>query len=149
MVSNDIPSNAMALFRIPGVVNVSNTFTTNTATESQRTFNPDGNNTDNPGFNTINGTTTLNVPRTPTALVVNPASGFKGDIVNLVATLTDIHNNIPLAGQNIQFSVNGNIVGTALTNALGIATLHIHYNTKLWNIHNPCTILPGQYICRK
>ena len=125
---NDIALNGMALFRIPAQVNVSNTTITNNATETQRTFNPDGDNTDNPpinqpGFNTINTTTTLNVPLTPTAIVVDPVSGFKGDIVDLIATLTDTHNNIPLAGQTIQFNVDGNPVGTATTNALGIATL--------------------------
>ena len=125
---NDIALNGMALFRIPAQVNVSNTTITNNATETQRTFNPDGDNTDNPpinqpGFNTINTTTTLNVPLTPTAITVNPATGFKGDIVDLIATLTDTHNNIPLAGQTIQFNVDGNPVGTATTNALGIATL--------------------------
>ncbi|MBZ2167112.1 Ig-like domain-containing protein [Methanobacterium spitsbergense] len=125
---NDIALNGMALFRIPAQVNVSNTTITNNATETQRTFNPDGDNTDNPpinqpGFNTINTTTTLNVPLTPTTITVNPATGFKGDIVDLIATLTDTYNNIPLAGQTIQFNVDGNPVGTATTNALGIATL--------------------------
>ena len=131
----------MALFRIPGQVNVSNTTIVNNATETQRTFNPDGNNTDNPpinqpGFNTINATTTLNVPQTPTAIVVNPVSGFKGDIVDLTATLTDTLHNIPLAGKSIQFSVNGNIVGTAITNAQGIATLAytITQNTGTYTI---------------
>ena len=125
---NDIPLDGMALFRIPGQVNVSNTTVPNNATETQRTFNPTGNNTDNPpinqpGFNTINATTTLNVPQTPTAIVVKHVSGFKGDLVNLIATLTDTHNNVPIKGKSIQFSVKGNIIGTATTNALGIATL--------------------------
>ena len=55
-------------------------------------FNPDGNNTDNPpinqpGFNTINATTTLNVPQTPTAITVKSVTGYNGDTVNLTATL--------------------------------------------------------------
>ena len=37
---NDIPSNGMALFRIPAQVNVSNTIIVNNATETQRTFQP-------------------------------------------------------------------------------------------------------------
>ena len=114
---NDIPLNGMALFRIPGQVNVSNTTITNTATETQRTFNPDGNNTDNPGFNTINGTTTLNVPQTPTAITVDPVSGFKGDLVDLKATLNDIHNNVALAGKSYTIQCKRNIIGTAITNA--------------------------------
>ena len=67
-------------------------------------------------------TNTLTVNHTPTTITVNPVSGSKGDIVNLIATLTDTHNNVPIAGKSIQFSVNGNIVGTATTNTHGIAT---------------------------
>ena len=130
MVTNDIPVNSAALFRIPGQVNVSNTTVTNNATETQRTFNSDGNNIDNPGFNTINGTTTLNVPQTPTAITVDPISGFKGDIVNLVAKLTDTHNNVAVSGKNIQFSVNGTPVGNAITNARWNSNTRIHHNTK-------------------
>ena len=59
-----------------------------------------------------------------TGVVVNPASGFKGDIINLTATLKDKSNNQPLAGKNVRFKVSGNIVGTAITNSQGIATLY-------------------------
>ena len=68
-------------------------------------------------------TNDLQVPYTPTALVVSPVTGFKGDRVNLIAKLKDTHSNIDLDGKTIQFSVNGNIVGTATTNAQGTATL--------------------------
>ena len=124
----DIAQNSMALFRIPGQIKVSNSTITNIATETQRTFNPDGNNTDNPpinqpGFNTIIGTTTLNVPPTPTSIVVNSAIGHKGAIVNLIATLKDTHLNVPLIGKTINFSINGISVGNAVTNSNGIATL--------------------------
>lgn len=61
---------------------------------------------------------------TATGVVVNPASGFKGDIINLTATLKDKSNNQPLAGKNVRFKVSGNIVGTAITNSQGIAILH-------------------------
>jgi uncharacterized repeat protein (TIGR01451 family) len=87
---------------------------TNTVDVNAATYDPDT--TNNHAIDIIN------VPLTPTAIVVNPVSGFKGDIVNLIATLTDTHNNIPVAGKSIQFSVDGNIVGTATTNAQGIAT---------------------------
>ena len=73
-------------------------------------------------YTTSDNTNTLTVPFTPTALVVDPINGFKGDNVNLIATLTDTHNNIPLNGKTIQFSVNGTPVGQAITNASGIAT---------------------------
>ena len=73
-------------------------------------------------YATSNNTNTLTVPFTPTALVVDPVNGFKGDKVNLIATLTDTHSNIPIEGKTIQFSVNGTPVGQATTNASGIAT---------------------------
>ena len=67
-------------------------------------------------------TNNLHVLYTPTALVVNPVNGFKGDKVNLIATLTDTHSNVPVSGKTIQFSVGGTPVGTAVTNASGIAS---------------------------
>ena len=73
-------------------------------------------------FGTTN-TNNLNVARIPTAITVNPINGFNGDAVNLIATLTDTHNNIPLEGKTVQFKINDLPVGTAITNAQGIATL--------------------------
>jgi parallel beta-helix repeat protein len=73
-------------------------------------------------YEASSNTNDLTVNPTATAIVVNPATGFNGHVVNLVATLTDTLNNVPLAGKSVQFSVNGNIVGTAVTNAQGIAT---------------------------
>ncbi len=67
-------------------------------------------------------TTNLNVPITPTAITVNPSTGYKGSLIYLIATLTDTAHSIGIQGKNIQFSINGNI-GTATTNAQGIATL--------------------------
>ena len=68
-----------------------------------------------------NNTNNLVVNHTPTALVVNPVGGFKGDNVNLIATLTDTHSNLPLIGKTIQFSVDGNIIGHAVTDTSGTA----------------------------
>ena len=68
-------------------------------------------------------TNNLKVDLTPTALIVNPLIGYKGKIVYLVAKLTDTHSNVPVSGKTIQFSVYGTPVGTAVTNASGIATL--------------------------
>ena len=87
-------------------------------------------------YATSNNTNILTVPFTPTALVVNPVNGFKGDIVNLIATLTDTHSNIPLSGKTIQFSVNGTPVGQAITDASGIATFAytIIQNSGTYNI---------------
>jgi uncharacterized repeat protein (TIGR01451 family) len=56
----------------------------------------------------------------PTTIIVNPANGIKGKIIDLIATLTD-NQNTPLEGKTIQFSVNGVVIGTAITNAQGIA----------------------------
>ena len=138
---SDIPQNGVFLFRIPAQVNVINKIITNNASETQRTFNPDGDNSNTypnqAGFNTINATTTLNIPlRLPTALVVNPASGFKGDIVQLVATLTNTHNNIPLNGKTINFFINGIHVGSILTNLSGVASFAytITQNTGTYTI---------------
>ena len=68
-------------------------------------------------------TNTLTVDPIPTAIIVNPLSGFKGDVVDLVATLTDTYNNVPVSDKTVQFSVNNNIIGNTTTNVLGIATL--------------------------
>ncbi len=59
----------------------------------------------------------------PTAITVTPTTGYKGIPANLIATLRDTKNNLPLAGKTIRFSVNGTFLGTALTNSSGVATL--------------------------
>jgi hypothetical protein len=73
----------------------------------------------------VNFTVSAAVPCTPTATVLNV-----GDMcvllhqttpVDLTATLTA--NGNPVAGQTVNFSVDGTSVGTALTDANGIATL--------------------------
>lgn len=66
--------------------------------------------------------TTVNIEKAPTKLNVNHIIGYKGDIVDLIATLTNNHN-LPVSGKSILFSVNNKFVGSAVTNALGIATL--------------------------
>ncbi len=64
----------------------------------------------------------LNVNIAPTSLVINPVSGFPGNIVNLTANLTDTNRTLPVVGRTVSFSVNGNVVGTAVTDFSGIAT---------------------------
>jgi Bacterial Ig-like domain (group 3) len=56
-----------------------------------------------------------------TVLGVNPATGTYGGTVNLSATLTA--NAVGVSGKNISFTLNGNGVGSALTNGSGVATL--------------------------
>ncbi len=68
------------------------------------------------------GSSNLNTDLTPTQIVVNPSSGPSGSLVNLTATLTDIYNGVPLSGQQVNFDINGSFVGSAQTNALGVAT---------------------------
>ena len=57
-----------------------------------------------------------------TLLVMGNLTGNKGDTVNLVATLTQTNGTV-LANQTISFLVNGQNVGSAVTNENGVATL--------------------------
>jgi hypothetical protein len=51
---------------------------------------------------------------------VAPASGTYGGTVNLSATLTS--SGSPVGGKTINFTLNGNPVGSAITNGSGVAT---------------------------
>ena len=57
-----------------------------------------------------------------TNIAVGTAEGNKGDVVTLMATLTDKHNK-PVKGKTIQFNVGGTLVGTVTTDVNGIAKL--------------------------
>jgi len=71
-----------------------------------------------------NGANTLTVNAIPTNLVVDNITGNKGKSVNLKATLTDTaHGNIGVAHKEIFFKVNGVNVGSAYTDANGVAIL--------------------------
>jgi predicted outer membrane repeat protein len=69
-----------------------------------------------------NGTNTLTVNAIPTSLTVNGASGYKGDNTTLTATLWDTTHNKPVAGEKVDFYVNGDYVGQGTTDSNGIAT---------------------------
>ncbi len=56
-----------------------------------------------------------------TTLTADPATGSYGGTVNLSATLTD--GASPLSGKTIDFTLNGNPVGNAVTNGSGVASL--------------------------
>ena len=56
----------------------------------------------------------------PTTLTVDPAAGTYCGTVNLSATLTGPG---PLSGKSINFTLNGNSVGSANTNGSGVASL--------------------------
>ena len=60
---------------------------------------------DTPAFSTVSGTAPAGGPATLTA--------------TLISTITDL----PLAGQTVSFTLDGTTVGTATTNAAGLATL--------------------------
>src|SRR5690348_6467075 len=58
-----------------------------------------------------------------TVTQASDASGVYGGTVTLTATLSDTIHHVPMAGKTIHFSIFGVPVGTATTNASGIATL--------------------------
>ena len=79
--------------------------------------------TTNSGANTptLNDVTLCFDDTVPTTLAVNSATGTYGGTVNLSATLTD--GVSPLSGKTVAFSLNGNSVGSAVTDGSGIASL--------------------------
>lgn len=58
----------------------------------------------------------------PTSLSVSSATGTYAGTVNLSATLTD--GASPVSGKTIDFTLNGNSVGSGVTDASGVATLN-------------------------
>ena len=72
---------------------------------------------------TVSGIVNIIGTQASTAIVVNPVHGVIGSVVNLVATLNDTLNNLPISNKIMTFSVGGNIVGSAITNSFGVATL--------------------------
>jgi phosphodiesterase/alkaline phosphatase D-like protein len=59
----------------------------------------------------------------PVSVAVGPAKATAGGTTTLTATLTDAATKSPLAGKTLVFSLNGQEVGTATTDANGKATL--------------------------
>ena len=123
-----LKSGQTAILHIIAKANTPNITLTNKASYNPITTDPNPNNN--------NQTISIIVPLEPTAITVNHVIGFKGDNVNLIATLTDTHIKIPLQGKTVQFSVNGNIIGTAITNSNGVTTLPytIKQNSGTYNI---------------
>jgi hypothetical protein len=78
--------------------------------------------TDSTQTPTLNDVTLCNSNTVPTSISVGSATGTYGGTVNLSATLTD--GTSPLSGKTINFSLNGNSVGNAVTDSSGIATLN-------------------------
>ncbi|MBP2044857.1 beta strand repeat-containing protein [Methanobacterium aggregans] len=69
-----------------------------------------------------NGTNTLTVDATPTSLTVGAASGYKGDNTTLIAILWDTAHDRAVAGETVDFYVNGDYVGQGTTDSNGLAT---------------------------
>jgi len=62
-------------------------------------------------------------PGEPTTLVAADTAGAIGESAQLTATLTKTSDGTPLSGKSVSFKVSGTTVGSANTNALGLATL--------------------------
>src|SRR4051812_8390999 len=75
--------------------------------------------------NTSNGSSSVTINTLPaTSVTVAPASGTVGGTTSLSATLKKTSDNSVLASKTISFKLNGTSVGTASTNASGVATLN-------------------------
>ena len=87
---------------------------------------------------TTNNSASTNVTASqpaPSTLTAAPATGPFGGSAVLSATLKKTSDNSPAVGETINFFINRNAVGTALTNASGVATLTAPLGT----------ITPGTY----
>ncbi len=73
------------------------------------------------GFFIFNGTA-LAATHYSTSLAVTAVTDTYGNTVSLTATLTRTSNGRPVRGKSIIFELNGNNVGSAVTNSSGIAT---------------------------
>jgi hypothetical protein len=77
----------------------------------------------NPANNSSTTNVTVTAPLAASKLTVANATGSYFGTTNLSATLTRVLNGAVVAGRTVTFSLNGVVMGTAVTNASGIATL--------------------------
>lgn len=73
-------------------------------------------------LNGSTGTNTLTVSKSNTSLTGANVAGSFGQVVNLVATLRRTSDNDLLSGKTVRFLRSGVLLGTAVTNASGVAT---------------------------
>ena len=59
----------------------------------------------------------------PSKITVSSKSGYKGDKINLTATILNTHTNTAVSGKLVYFYVNGALVGKGVTNSSGVASL--------------------------
>jgi 6-phosphogluconolactonase (cycloisomerase 2 family) len=76
----------------------------------------------NPANNSATATVTV-VTLVPTTLTAAAANGTFGGSAPLSATLRRSADNSPVAGKSMAFTLNGSAVGSALTDATGVASL--------------------------
>ena len=77
----------------------------------------------NPANNSATATVTIVAPAVASTLTVASASGPYGGSAILSATLKRTSDGSPAAGKSVTFSLNGVAMGSALTNATGVASI--------------------------
>jgi hypothetical protein len=60
----------------------------------------------------------------PTKLILNKLTAYKGKIIKINATLWNTYYKQPVSGQKVTFKIDGKIIGSAITNANGVATIN-------------------------
>jgi MBG domain (YGX type)/Bacterial Ig-like domain (group 3)/YDG domain len=78
----------------------------------------------NNGNDNVNNAVKIDVPTiAPTTLTVSPANGTYGGSASLSATLTKTSDSSAVSGKTINFTVDGNPVGSGTTDPSGLATV--------------------------
>ena len=73
-------------------------------------------------YDAVNMTSSLTVVETPVQLNIDPITAENGEKINLTATLTSSVDT-SLSNKTVNFNVDGDFVGSAISNGEGIATL--------------------------
>ncbi len=73
-------------------------------------------------YESATGKGTLSVTPLDTKITVNNVTGKHGEKTNLTAVLKDANGN-SLSGKTVTFSINGDVVGKAVTDSTGTATI--------------------------
>lgn len=68
-------------------------------------------------------TTSLTISPSDATIAMNDATGGAGDVLQLAAALTRNTDGLPVVNRLISFSLDGSSIGSALTDASGVATL--------------------------
>lgn len=76
------------------------------------------------GFNLPSSNTATFTRTANTTLTVDNKSGERGQNITLTATLRRAHDSALVGGQTVNFTIDGTAVGSAVTNASGVASLN-------------------------